>query len=117
MSKDIVKEWERPTFEDEYTRSRTDKAFDELEEKLKEPGKIMFIEDNKNTSTRPITPHYQQGNIEPIDFITSHDMNFNLGNAVKYITRCNHKGTKLEDLKKAIDYLNFEIEKVENENN
>ena len=61
--------------------------------------------------SRPLTPHYQQGGIEPIDFINANDLNFNLGNAIKYITRCNHKGHKAVDLKKAIDYINFELEK------
>lgn len=59
---------------------------------------------------RPDVQHYKQGQIEPIDFINSHNLGFNLGNTVKYITRCNYKGTKREDLKKAIDYINFELE-------
>ena len=64
---------------------------------------------------RPKVLHYLQGGIEPIDFINSNNINFNLGNAIKYITRCNHKGQKVSDLKKAIDYINFELEKEENE--
>jgi hypothetical protein len=44
--------------------------------------------------------------------VTSH-FNFNLGNAIKYIWRCNYKGSKVEDLKKAIWYLQKEIEKEE----
>ena len=59
---------------------------------------------------RPYVSHYKQGTIEPIDFINSQALNFNLGNAIKYIVRCNHKGTKHEDLRKAIDYLNFELD-------
>ncbi len=59
---------------------------------------------------RPKVHHYQQGVIEPIDYINSHDLGFNLGNTIKYITRCNFKGTKKEDLQKAIDYINFELE-------
>lgn len=101
MSKDIVREWERPTFKEEYTGEKEDQAFEELEKKLE-----------REKMTRPHVPHYQQGQIEPIDFINSHGFNFNLGNAVKYITRCNHKGTKKEDLKKAIDYINFELERM-----
>ena len=69
------------------------------------------VEDFNRQTKRPNVHHYLQGGIEPIDFINSHNMNFNLGNAIKYITRCNHKGTKEQDLKKAIDYLNFELEK------
>ena len=49
--------------------------------------------------------------IECID-VTRH-MNFNLGNAIKYIWRCEHKGNRVEDLKKAIWYLNDEIGKIE----
>jgi len=40
--------------------------------------------------------------------ITRH-MGFNLGNAVKYIWRCDLKKDAIEDLKKAVWYLNDEI--------
>lgn len=69
-----------------------------LNEELKE--KI----DNVN---HPI--HYNKGNIEVIDYIEDKELNFNLGNAIKYISRCNHKGRKKEDLEKAIWYLQREI--------
>ena len=62
------------------------------------------------TESRPKVPHYLRGSIQPIDFINSHELNFNLGNVIKYITRCNHKGTKKEDLIKARDYIQFELE-------
>ena len=60
--------------------------------------------------SRPKVHHYQQGIIEPIVFINSHELGFNLGNTIKYVTRCNYKGTKKEDLQNAIDYINFELE-------
>jgi len=50
--------------------------------------------------------HYIDGDLEPLKIIQKHNLPFELGNALKYIARCNHKGTKREDLKKAIDYLN-----------
>lgn len=58
-------------------------------------------------------PHYTNhpSGIEPIE-ITRH-MNFNLGNALKYIMRADYKGKPIEDLKKAIWYLNDEIAKRE----
>ncbi len=37
--------------------------------------------------------------------------NFNLGNAIKYIWRCDFKGKDIEDLEKAINYLRNEIER------
>jgi len=40
--------------------------------------------------------------------ITEH-MNFNLGNALKYIWRSDLKGKSIEDLEKAIFYINREI--------
>lgn len=51
--------------------------------------------------------------IECID-ITQH-MGFNLGNATKYIWRCDLKNDAIEDLHKARQYLDFEIEKRERE--
>lgn len=55
--------------------------------------------------------HYTQGSIECIDFINDKNLNFNLGNAIKYIVRCNFKGKKREDLLKAKQYIDFELEK------
>ena len=40
-------------------------------------------------------------------------MNFNIGNVIKYITRAKHKGTELQDLKKALWYLQREISNLE----
>lgn len=39
----------------------------------------------------------------------SRHMNFNLGNALKYLWRCNYKGKKIEDLEKAKFYIDEEI--------
>jgi hypothetical protein len=44
--------------------------------------------------------------------ITEH-MGFNLGNAIKYIWRCDLKKDAVEDLKKAVWYINREISKRE----
>lgn len=54
--------------------------------------------------------HYNQGKFEVIDVIEDWNLGFSLGNAVKYIARCEHKRNKVEDLQKAIFYLNREIE-------
>lgn len=55
--------------------------------------------------------HYKIGGIETIDFIEAKNLNYHLGNVVKYITRADHKGRRLEDLKKARWYLDREIER------
>lgn len=54
-------------------------------------------------------PHYTQGGVEPIDVIEAWGLGFHLGNAVKYIARCEHKGAALEDLEKARWYIDREI--------
>ena len=55
-------------------------------------------------------PHYTShpSGIECIQ-ITRH-MGFNLGNAIKYIWRCDLKRDAIEDLEKAMFYLKDEIE-------
>lgn len=48
--------------------------------------------------------------IEAIDVIEH--MSFNLGNAVKYCWRADQKGKQIEDLKKAIWYIEREIQRL-----
>jgi hypothetical protein len=55
--------------------------------------------------------HYKQGGIETIDFIEAKELNYHLGNVVKYIARADHKNDRYEDLLKARWYLNREIAK------
>lgn len=57
-------------------------------------------------------PSYYNQGIEAIDYIESHNMNFNLGNVIKYITRCEHKENKVKDLEKAKFYIQREIDKA-----
>ena len=56
-------------------------------------------------------PHYADGKIEVIDFIEDKNLNFNLGNVIKYVARAGKKdkSKELEDLKKALWYLQREI--------
>lgn len=55
--------------------------------------------------------HYTSGKFEVIDVIEDWQLNFRLANAVKYIARHKHKGKPVEDLKKALWYLQREIDK------
>lgn len=59
-------------------------------------------------------PHYKKGGIETIDFIEAKQLPYNLGNVVKYVTRAEHKGAAVEDLRKAQWYLSREIRRVTN---
>ena len=53
--------------------------------------------------------YYRRGKIECWDFIRDQDLNFHLGNAIKYICRAGHKDSKINDLEKAIHYLENEL--------
>ena len=57
--------------------------------------------------------HYQGNTIEVIDIIEDFGLNFSLGNAIKYILRCEKKGRAKEDLQKAIWYLERELSNYE----
>ena len=86
-----------------------------------------YKEDNKTFNDKVNNPsHYtwlkDLCGIEVID-ITRH-MDFNLGNSIKYILRSGHKKEEgytdkqktIEDLKKAVWYLNDEINMLQKEN-
>ena len=62
--------------------------------------------------------HYCEGRkYEPRKVIHDWGLNFNLGSAVKYISRAGRKGSALEDLLKAQQFLEFEIEELERGSN
>jgi len=76
--------------------------------------RLTEVADGKVRWTKPDSvnspAHYKIGGIETIDFIEAKNLGYNLGNVVKYITRADHKGNKLEDLRKAQWYLTRAIE-------
>ena len=55
--------------------------------------------------------YYKSGGLEAFDVIDAFDLDFNLGNAFKYIARAGKKDNKIDDLRKAVTYLKREIEK------
>ena len=58
-----------------------------------------------------MTPkHYESNNFDVIDICKAYNLNFNLGNVVKYICRLGKKDSPLQELEKAKDYINREIE-------
>jgi len=54
--------------------------------------------------------YYRRGNIQVWDFIRDQGLNFHLGNAIKYICRAGYKDSRVADLRKAIHYLQNELE-------
>lgn len=58
--------------------------------------------------------HYAKGRkFEPIDVIEDWELGFHLGNALKYISRAGRKENYLDDLKKAVWYLEREISRYQ----
>lgn len=53
--------------------------------------------------------HYTFSHIEVIDAIEAWGLGFRLANVVKYVARADHKGQPIEDLQKALWYLEREI--------
>ena len=53
--------------------------------------------------------HYRQTDLQPDDAIEMWELNFRLGNALKYIVRAKHKHKYSDDLIKAIWYLIKEV--------
>ena len=58
--------------------------------------------------------HYKRLVPEPIDAIMGWELNFALGNVVKYVARCSGKSyrDRIDDLRKARSYLDYEIERL-----
>ena len=55
--------------------------------------------------------HYEAtGDYDVIDIIQDYKLNFNRGNVVKYILRCGKKDDEIQELNKAKDYIEREIQ-------
>jgi hypothetical protein len=68
---------------------------------------ITMVEPQPDPVNHPY--HYKVGGIETIDFIEAKGLTYHLGNAVKYISRADHKGNRKQDLEKAKWYIDRAI--------
>ena len=87
----------------------------------KAPTKLLIQPQYKETALKLLgmeeadlvnhPPHYKSGGIETIDFIEAKDLNYRMGNAVKYVSRAGKKvgSDPIKDLEKAVWYLLREI--------
>jgi len=80
--------------------------------KKTEPKLIMEYVAPEKTDPVNSPAHYLVGGIETIDFIEAKQLNYNLGNAVKYIARSGHKDDRKQDIEKAVWYLKREISRM-----
>lgn len=98
------------------TNEKEISLLEEYEQRLKE-----FNDRVEEKVSHP--SHYTYGKIECIDFILDKSLDFPLGNAIKYIVRAGHKKSEgmtdleknIEDLEKAKQYIDFEIEHLKGE--
>lgn len=81
----------------------------------KEKPEIKSTEETQKKDIINHPEHYTKGGIEVREFIDSWHLDFNSGNVIKYVVRAPYKGTELQDLKKAQNYLNHLIELKEKE--
>lgn len=86
---------------------------------MKEISKLSNISSIRSEARQEHDPvnhpaHYTYGKIEVIDYIEDKGFGYNLGNAVKYISRAGKKNpdTLIEDLNKAIWSIKREIKRI-----
>ena len=112
-------------------KSKIVKVVKEMKQALdvieKKPTKLIIQPQHKNTAMKLLAeldvaekkldlvnrpPHYTDGGIDTLKFIEAKDLNYRLGNVVKYISRTGKKvdSDPLQDLEKARFYLDREIE-------
>lgn len=78
----------------------------------------MQVPENQNKLDMVNHPsHYTQGKLEVVEIIEDQKLCYHLGNVVKYVLRSPYKGRQLEDLRKAVWYLNRKIELLEKQRN
>lgn len=77
----------------------------------KPTGLVYGMMPTKDSINHP--PHYTFGKLEVIDVIEDWGLSFHLAQVVKYVARSKHKGSELEDLKKAKWFLDRLISKLE----
>jgi hypothetical protein len=105
-----------------YQTKRNSDFVSKVYAKVRKPSKIVTavqemkttldaldkIKDKPDLVNHPA--HYKAGGVETIDFIEAKDLNYRLGNVIKYVARAGKKNTDpIQDLEKAAWYLNREI--------
>jgi hypothetical protein len=92
-------------------REQAVQAIQVTQRPIKNPAiQVEMIEPIADPVNHPA--HYKYGGIETIDFIEAKELGYNLGNVVKYITRADHKGSRKQDLEKAMWYLKRELNTI-----
>ena len=102
------------------TQEEIDESAKRVKEALEDVGRKLA-----NVNAEPLIDgdiinhpsHYCDGSIEVIDYIEDKGFGYHLGNAIKYISRAGKKdpSKEIEDLRKAVWYIERYIELKEKE--
>ena len=92
-------------------------AIDENHHPISEFSTTFSEEDKEDSDFVNHPQHYRPGTYEAINVIREWNLNFALGNAVKYICRAGRKdpNKQTEDLEKAIFYLQNEVKTLKDQ--
>jgi len=94
---------------DQQAKKKSSKIIEAAQEMKTTLDALDKIKDKPDPINHP--PHYKAGGIETIDFIEAKDLNYRLGNVVKYVSRAGKKDSDpIQDLEKAAWYLQREID-------
>ena len=94
-------------------KNEVDRLAELFDEKPKLTSKSSNVSSNvSSTLSRPA--HYGGGNnpFEAIKIIHHYNLNFNLGNIIKYTLRCGKKDEAIKELEKIKQYADFEIQRL-----
>ena len=86
--------------------------------RYKKMEKLLKAEDNDNFVSHPLHYGGKENPYEAIKIIEAYDLNFHLGNAIKYILRAGKKtDSPSQDLEKAVWYLQRHLENISKDQN
>lgn len=77
-----------------------------------QPAPFEYHLENDENDPVNSPAHYTYGKIEVIDYILDKELDFCLGNVIKYVSRAGHKNNTIEDLQKAARYLEIKINEL-----
>ena len=115
----VLRDQEWTNFLSDFNGRKCINIDDATEEELDQALALIHGDSNKSSKeireifgVDPIKPeYYNDTKITPFDVIDDWELNFYLGNAIKYIKRAGKKAdnSKLQDLKKVREYIDHEI--------
>ena len=118
MKKENLRRYKDQSVETPTTTSLPRTPYDKAEWYIKQYNRNRPFKEHKTLKDNKLNvnhPNHYGGKDNPyeaIKVIEDWGLNFNLGNAVKYISRAGKKQNKKEDLEKASWYINRELQNL-----